>query len=109
MILFDLSIPLFTLIALVIAIGLVIIAKWTKKSIIASINLFIFLALIIIHIFQFTTAYDEMYKALTLSIAYDFGLILITFIGYLWVDDIEAKVKNKTSVDNSLDWFWNKL
>ena len=93
MILFDLSIPLFTLIALAVALGLVALAKQTRKSLIAIINLFIYLALIIMHIFQFVTAHDEVYKALTISIAYDFGFILIAYLGYLWVDDVEAKEK----------------
>ena len=39
----------------------------------------------------------------------DFVFILITFFSYLWVDDIEAKVKGTKSIDNSLDWFWKKV
>ena len=109
MILFDLSIPLFTLIALAIVLGLVILAKKTKKSIIAILNLFIFLAMIIVHLLQFVTVHDAAYSALTISIAYDFGFILIAYLGYLWIDEVEAKAKNKKSIDNSLDWFWNKL
>ena len=36
-------------------------------------------------------------------------MILLSYISYLWVDDIEAKEKNKKSIDNSLDWFWKKI
>ena len=46
---------------------------------------------------------------LTFTMVLDLIFVLLSFIGYLWVDDIEAKVKKKKSIDNSLDWFWNKV
>ena len=38
-----------------------------------------------------------------------FALLLISFIAFLWVDDIVAKKKNKKSYDDSLSWFWDKI
>ena len=38
----------------------------------------------------------------------NFIFLFISFISYLWIDDIEAKKKNRKSVDNSLDWFWRE-
>ena len=43
------------------------------------------------------------------SITWDFSFILLSYISYLWVDEVEAKYKNKKSIDNSLSWFWNKV
>ena len=71
--------------------------------------LLIFLAM---HVAQFTTLSEDLrYMSETLSrcIAIDFVFILISFFSYLWVDDIEAKAKNKKSIDNSLDWFWKNV
>ena len=42
-------------------------------------------------------------------IAWDLIYMLISFIAYLWVDDIIAKKKNLKSYDDSLSWFWNKM
>ena len=42
-------------------------------------------------------------------IACDLIYMLISFISYLWVDDIIAKKKKLKSYDDSLSWFWNKL
>ena len=42
-------------------------------------------------------------------IAWDLIYMLISFISYLWVDDIIAKKKNLKSYDDSLSWFWNKM
>lgn len=42
-------------------------------------------------------------------IAFDLILLLLSFISYLWVDDIVAKKKKIKSYDDSLGWFWNKI
>ena len=42
-------------------------------------------------------------------LAVGFVLLLISFISFLWVDDIVAKKKNKKSYDDSLSWFWDKI
>ena len=36
-------------------------------------------------------------------------VILLSFVSYLWIDDIEAKEKKKKSIDDSLSWFWTKV
>ena len=46
---------------------------------------------------------------LYLSIAVDLVMLFLGFITYLWIDDIETKMGKKKSIDNSLDWFWNKV
>ena len=47
--------------------------------------------------------------ALTRSILVDFVFIFLSFISYLWIDDIQAKVEKKKSIDDSLSWFWAKV
>ncbi len=42
-------------------------------------------------------------------LAVGFILLLVSFIAFLWVDDIVAKKKNKKSYDDSLSWFWDKV
>ena len=51
----------------------------------------------------------ELISTLYKCITFDFLFILMSFISYLWVDDMEARLKKKKSIDNSLDWFWKKI
>jgi len=51
----------------------------------------------------------EVLSNISFTMIFDLIFILLSFISYLWIDDIEAKVKKKKSIDNSLDWFWNKV
>ena len=52
---------------------------------------------------------EEMHYAITRSILVDFVFIFLSFISYLWIDEIQAKVENIKSIDNSLDWFWKRV
>ena len=52
---------------------------------------------------------EEIYRAVTRSATIDLIFIFLSFISYLWVDDIEVKAGKKKSIDNSLEWFWNKV
>ncbi len=102
-----------TLFLLVLAVALLIfLGQEIKKSITVAIPLFAFLALLIVHVVQVATlTQDVVNLASTLykCIAIDFVFILVTFLSYLWVDDIEAKANNTKSIDNSLDWFWKEI
>ena len=97
---------------LVATILLIFLAQELKKSYIAAIPLFVYLALLIMHVVQLVTLTDEyinMAQTLSYCLAVDFVFILITFFAYLWVDDLEAKKMGKKSIDNSLDWFWKSV
>ena len=112
MFVFDISNPLTLILMLAATVLLIFLSQEVKKSYIASIMLFVYLVLLIVHVAQLATLQEEFrYLITTLSrcIAIDFVFVLITFFAYLWVDDIEAKVKGKKSIDNSLDWFWKKI
>ena len=91
---------------------LIFLGRELKKSYITAIPLFTFLGLLVIHQIQWLTlAPENRYMSSTLSgcVVLDLAFIFVSFISYLWVDDIEAKAKNKKSIDNSLEWFWKEV
>lgn len=110
---FNTADPINTILILAATLLLIYLGKETKNSKIPLGVLVVYLGLIIIHAVQFVilskVETPEIIRALSLSLAVDFGLIMITFLAYLWVDDIEAKVKNTKVINNSLDWFWKKV
>ena len=86
--------------------------KETKKSVVTAIPLFVFLALLVMHVVQLMSlgeAFSEYIGILSKCIALDFVFVLLGFMSYLWVDDIESKATKKKSINNSLDWFWKKV
>ena len=112
MFIFDISNPLILVLMLAATVLLIFLAQEIKKSYVAAIMLFAYLVILIVHVAQLATLSEEFrYMVTTLSrcVAIDFVFVLITFFSYLWVDDIEAKVSGKKSIDNSLDWFWKKV
>lgn len=106
----NLSNPYAILIALMITVLCIVLGKEFKKSLIPAICLGAFLILILVHTFQSLVLTDAIYKAMvTKSLGVDAIMIFLSYISYLWVDDIETKEKNKKSIDNSLEWFWKKV
>jgi len=51
----------------------------------------------------------EMISQVYHCIGFDLIMLLLIFISYLWVDNLNAKKKKIKSYDDGLDWFWNKL
>lgn len=106
----NLTQPATVLIALLITVLFIILGKEFKKSLLPAICLILFLGIILIHAYQSIALIETYYKVIaTKSLGIDAIMILLSYISYLWVDDIEAKAKNKKSIDNSLDWFWKKV
>lgn len=106
----NLTQPYAILAALMITLLCIILGKEFKKSFIPAISLGIFLLLILVHTFQSFTVVESVYRAIiTKSLGIDAIMIFLSYISYLWVDDIETKEKNKKSIDNSLEWFWKKV
>ena len=104
--------PLTLLVATLIFVLVLILAKETKRSVITAILLFVFVGLLIAHVVVFTTSSNltqDTVSDLIVTMVFDLIFVLISFISYLWIDDIEAKAGKKKSIDNSLDWFWNKV
>lgn len=112
MFVFDISNPLTLLLMLAATVLLIFLAKEINRSAVSGIVLFAYLILLIVHVAQLTTLSEEyryMISTITRCLAIDFVFILISFFAYLWVDDVEAKIKGKKSYNNSLDWFWKKV
>lgn len=108
----NFSNPLILLITTLIFVLMLILAKETKKSVITGIMLFVFVGLLIFHTVWFLTTPDrteDIVSGLIFTIVFDLIFVFVSFISYLWIDDIEAKEKKKESIDNSLDWFWSKI
>lgn len=112
MFIFNIANPITLVLMLAITLILIFLGKETKKGYIVAIALFVFLGLLIMHVTQILTLTPELevYKStLSSCLAVDFTMILLSFLSYLWVDDIESKQGKKKSIDNSLDWFWSKI
>lgn len=112
MFIFDITNTVTLLLLLVATVLVVFLARELKKSYIVAIPLIAYLGLLVMHVVQMITldaAYNYLLSTLSWCIVIDFMFVLMTFIAYLWVDDLEAKKFNKKSIDNSLDWFWKQV
>ncbi len=109
---FDLSNPQNVLIALVLFVLVVFLAREIKRSNVTCIMLLAFLTLIVGHCIEYIAVDDptgEIISTIANCIAVDFVFVLLSFIAYLWTDGIESKERKIKSVDNSLEWFWKKV
>ena len=105
----DISNPFTLLLLLVVLIGTIFLGKTTKNSFLSIGALVLFLGLLVYYVVALRNPELAEFKNTIINcMSINFIFIFISFISYLWIDDIEAKVKNKKSVDNSLDWFWQK-
>ena len=108
----DFSQPLNVLVALILFLLVLFLAKEIKRSNVTCIMLLAFLTIIVGHCIEYVIVQDPtgaILKTLSNCIAVDFVFIFLSFIAYLWMDDVESKDKKIKSVDNSLDWFWKKV
>lgn len=108
----EITNPLTLLLILLATSLLLYLGREITDSKIAAIPLIANLILLTIYIVQFFTIPDEykyllpkIYKNVAISLVF----VFITFFSYLWIDDREAKKKNKHSLDNSLDWLWKDI
>ena len=102
-----------SLVLLTIFTGLMVyLGRETKKNIIPGGMLIAYLVLLVVYSVQLMLNGGEdaeITKILSNCLTANFIFIFISLFGYLWVDDIEAKKKNKKSVSNGLDWLWKKI
>lgn len=112
MLLIDFTNPFTVLTATILFVLVLLLGKETKKGIILAIMLSVFLVILIGHSVELSLVEEnliEIQRTLAKCITIDFIFILLSFFSYLWIDDIEARVKKKKSIDNSLNWFWSKV
>lgn len=110
--LINLSNPFNVLVALVLFVLILLLAREIKRSNVICILLLVFLTLIVGHCIEYVILKDptgEINSMLARCIAVDFVFIFLSFISYLWMDEVEAKERKIKSIDNSLDWFWKKV
>ena len=108
----NFSNPFSIFIGVVLFVLVLYLAKENKKAWITGAMLFAFIGLLVFYTIEFAllgSDSQEVYKAITISAGVDLLFVFLSFISYLWVDDMEAKEGKRKSIDNSLDWFWNKV
>lgn len=108
----DLSNPYNVLVAVILYILVLFLAREIKRSNVTCIMLLAFLTIIVGHCVEYVIIQDptgEITTTLANCIAVDFVFTFLSFIAYLWMDDVEAKDRKIKSIDNSLDWFWKKV
>ena len=103
-----------TLVLLIIAtVLLMFLSKEIKNSKVALATLVAFVLSLIIHTVQLITLdaqYEYLYGTLFVNIAIDYVFVLITFLAYIWADDIEAQEGKKKVVKNSgIEWLFKKV
>lgn len=113
MFIFDLTNLLTLFLVLIATVLFIYLSQETKRSIVAAIPLFAFLIDLIVHTVQVLTLKDEfsyLYSKLCWNMALDFTFLLVTFLGYLWADEVEAKEYNKKTIDSrGINWLWKKV
>lgn len=112
MFIFDMTNLLTLFLVLIATILFIYLSQETKRSVVAAIPLIAFLIDLVIHTVQILTLKEELsylYSTLCLNMAIDFTFLLLTFLAYLWADEVESKAFNKKSVDDGLKWLWKKV
>ena len=112
MFIFDLTNLLTLILVLAATVLFIFLSQEVKRGLIAAIPPFAFLIDLIIHTVQvatLNTEYSYLYSVLCINMTIDFGFVFLTFIAYLWADEVESKERNIRSIDNSLDWLFKKI
>lgn len=105
---FNTSNPIVIIIYTLIISGIIYISRKTEKTFIPALLMVYVLFLLIYHSTS-SAVTDFAIRAKYISIAFDLIFLLLSFISFLWIDDINAKKKNLKNYDNSLSWFWDDL
>ncbi len=113
MFIFDLTNLIILVLATIVTVLLIFLSQELKKSVIAMIPLFAFVIDLIIHTVQALTLnaeYSYLFGTLTANMAIDFAFLLVTFLAYLWADNVEAKAYNKKTINSKdIDWLFKQV
>ena len=113
MFIFDLTNLLTLFLVLIATILFIYLSQEIKKSMIVVIPLFAFLIDLIIHTAQVLLLKQEfsyLYSTLCYNMAIDFAFLLVTFLAYLWADEVEAREFKKKTIDSKgINWLWKKV
>ncbi|MCI8641826.1 MAG: hypothetical protein HFJ59_08220 [Clostridia bacterium] len=113
MFIFNLTDPITLILVTVATILFIFLSQEIKKSMVAVIPLFAFLILLVAHTIQIITLKEEfsyLYSILCYNMALDFVFLFVTFLGYLWADDVEAKALNKKVLNSKgINWLFKNV
>ena len=101
-IIFNTSNPIIILIYTILISGIIFFSRKTEQTILPVMLIGYMLILLIFH-----SIGNNNVKFV--SIAFDLIFLFLSFISFLWIDDINSKKKKVKSYDNSLSWFWDEL
>lgn len=111
-VLLNTSSPL-VIVFLTLLVALIIyLSRKSEKEVFLIIEMVVIILLLVYHsvyLDSLLSSQEELISQAYHCLAVDLILLLISFISFLWVDDVVAKKKKLKSYDDSLSWFWNKL
>ena len=93
-------------------VGVIAFARKTEKPAILGVLIIVNLGMLLYHTYiinHLSPVFEYQISQTYLCLAMDFLWLLISFLGYLWIDDIRGTKLNKKNYDNSMAWFWSKL
>ena len=106
----DFSNAFSVVVTLILFVLVVLLGKESRKSTVPGIMLVVFLMILIGHAFEYSISnVAEIQARIATSLTIDFVFIFISFLSYLWIDEMESKNGKKKSIDNSLNWLWKKV
>ena len=54
--------------------------------------------------------FSYLFSTLCINMAIDYVFLLVTFLAYLWADEVEAKALNKKALNSKgIDWLWKQV
>ena len=113
MFVFDLTNLLTLFLVTIVTVLFIYLSQELKKSMVAVIPLFAFVVDLVIHTIQTLTLnqeYSYLFGTLTANMAIDFAFLLVTFLAYLWADNVEAKEFNKKTINSKgIDWLFKEI
>lgn len=107
-IIFNTANPIVIIIYTLIISGIIFLSKKIEKPIIPALLMTYIIILLILHSTMSITN-DTDTRVKYISMAIDLIFLFLSFVSFLWIDDINAKKKNLKNYDNSLSWFWDDL
>ncbi|MBR3153167.1 MAG: hypothetical protein IKF52_06195 [Clostridia bacterium] len=104
----DLTNPVLIFPILGIVLASVYVAKKIKNPYVVLTILVLNIGLLLSHFLKIgSDGIDE--QKVFFSIALDLSLLLISFIAYLWVDNIKSKESGAKTLNDGISWFWDKI
>lgn len=118
----DFTNPIYVIVALVLVLLCLFLAKQYKKNTIPCIVLLVFLAILVGHTIELSALENADISVFAVSIAVDEIFIFISFLTFLWLDRIQVEESKKTKSNkksskkeekviekDGLDVLWKKV